>query len=253
MSDKPALLLSYAYFKTDDFVNTCQQYDWREVIIDSGAWTAHTLGKQVHLETYTRDCKRVLAADPLRVRGVFSLDVIGDWRGSLANTEFMWKAGVPAIPVFHYGEPWDVLTGLARDYPKIGIGGIAMDHADKKLNFAKQCFSRVWPKPIHGLGYGAGEFVEALPFHSVDASSWELGPAGFGRWASFGGNLRGLSVSRKTGINLKHEVGYFLNIEHKARGRWHKIMPKIGVADQTAPTVYLAAQYTPNNLRRCGL
>lgn len=214
----PALLVSYYYL--DGWLKCQEDCVYRDWVIDSGAFSAYQGGVTIDLGDYIKTCKHLLATDPKLVE-VYSLDVIGgDWRESLANTERMWSEGVEAIPAFHKGEPWSVLEQLAKDYPKIALGGIALLRRKEKLAFAKQCFARVWPKKIHGFGCGGGMVLD-LPFHSVDATSWAVGPVGFGNWRAY----PGARVSWRGGSqNLRVEIEHFLRLEHQARQRWRKEM-----------------------------
>jgi len=137
---------------------------------------------------------------------------------------------VPAIPCYHVGSPEDLLKSLARDYPKIALGG-AVGYR-KKDDWAKQCFARVWPCKIHGFGFGGEKSIMALPWHSVDATNWEIGPCKFGRWNSFGH----MSV-RGSQQDLRAEVQWYLRLEDRARTKWKKQMMEL---DSIAPTVRLA-------------
>lgn len=227
---KPAILVSFVYLA--GFLKNRHLYDIRDWVLDSGAFSAHASGVEIDLSDFIATSKYLLANDK-QLTEVFALDVIGDWRASLKNCERMWKEGVPAIPCFHVGEPWDLLVSLARDYPKIALGG-AVGFRDKEA-WAKQCFARVWPKKIHGFGFGSEKTIMALPFHSVDATNWEIGPCKFGRWASFNGSLRW----RGSKQNLRVEVEHYLKIERNAQSRWKKEMALLET--QGAPTVRLAA------------
>lgn len=226
----PALLVSYVYL--EPFRKNLHRYHFRDWVLDSGAFSAYQSGTKIDLQSYIDVCKRLLATDP-KLSEVFALDVIGDWKASLKNCEEMWRQGVRAIPCFHYGEPEHVLTTIARDYPKIAIGGCALMKIDKKHAFAGQCFARVWPKQIHGFGFGAERSVMGFPFHSVDATSWELGPCKYGRWQSFGQmSIRGSKQ------NLRSEVEWYLTLERRARERWAKEMERLNAP--LAPSVRLA-------------
>jgi hypothetical protein len=216
----PALLVSYVYL--ENFQSYQDQFMYRDWAMDSGAFSAHASGIEVDNEKYLDTCKELLASDPTLVE-VFALDVIGDWRGTRRNVERAWERGVPAIPTYHVGEPWDVLEGLARDYPKIAIGGAVGMPGKKKIEWAGQCFARVWPKRIHGLGFGGERAIMALPFHSVDASNWEMGPCKYGNWKSFDGDLSW----RGSEQNLRAEVEWYLELERKARIRWRKQMEEL--------------------------
>lgn len=215
----PAVLVSYFYL--DLFVRNRHRYNFRDWVMDSGAFSAHHSEADIDLVKYIETSAHLLASDE-KLTEVYSLDVIGDWRASLKNTEQMCAAGIPAIPCFHFGEPWDVLIALARDYPKIALGGCVGLHAKKKIEFAKQCFARVWPKKIHGFGFGGEAAIMAVPFHSVDATNWESGPCRFGQWKQFGkASVRGGSQ------NLKGEVDWYLALEHRARFKWANVLSEL--------------------------
>jgi len=222
----PGLLTSFVSLKS--FLKHRDRYTFRDWVLDSGAYSAHTSGVVIDLAEYTATCKHLLKTDPT-LSEVFALDVIGDWRASLRNTERMWADGVPAIPCYHLGEPDDVLIGLARDYPKIALGGVAHRTAKRKRAWAAQCFARVWPKAIHGFGFGSETAVMSLPWHSTDATNWETGPCAFGRWFAYGGDM-----SVRGGFqNLRAEVEWFVRLEQRARQRWATEMDRLGVGPVT--------------------
>ena len=217
----PAILVSYYYI--EKFLPSQSRYIYRDWALDSGAFSAFNSGKVIDLQKYIDFCKERREQDPT-LRDIFSLDVIGDWKQSLINTEEMWKQGVEAIPCFHAGEPWEALKAMAADYPKIGIGGVALARGNRKLRWAEQCFARVWPKKIHGFAYCTEEALMRVPFHSVDSTNWELGPCRFGRWKSFGNAALRIRGSKQ---NLRSEVEYYLRIEEQARVRWKREMAQL--------------------------
>ena len=216
---RPALLTAFVFI--EGFLRRRAGYAYRDWALDSGAFSAHVSGVQIDLAAYVRKCRELRATDPTLTE-IFALDVIGDWRASLRNTERMWKAGIQAIPCYHYGEPRDVLRGLAKDYPKIALGGVARQTRARKLCWALDCFAVVWPKRIHGFGFGDAEHLMTVPFHSADASSWEIGACGFGQWKQFG-SLR----CKGSWQNLRGEVNWFLELERKLRTRWRREMSEL--------------------------
>lgn len=241
-ANAPALLVSFVYLTP--FLNNRSKYVYRNWVMDSGAFSAEASGTKIDLMQYTELCQRMLTSDPSLVE-VFALDVIGDWRASRVNTERMWAEGVPAIPCYHVGEPWDVLTSLCKEYPKVALGGAVGLHAKEKLAWAKQCFARVWPKKLHGFGFGSEVMIMALPFHSTDATNWEIGACKFGRWQAFGQ----MSV-RGGGQNLRAEVEHYLKIERQARSRWRKEMLLLETLPEENPTVRLAVSTMKKNGER---
>ncbi len=218
-TEKPALLVSYVYL--DPFLKNQKQFHYRDWVLDSGAFSAHNSGREIKLDDYIDTAKRLLEEDQTLTE-VFALDVIGDHKASLKNCERMWKKGVAAIPTFHRGSDERDLKHIAKDYPKIALGGVAMLRGSAKMDWAKQCFARVWPCRIHGFGFGAESQIMTLPFHSVDATNWEVGPCKFGSWRAFGK----MSV-RGSNHNLKAEVEHYLRIERKAQDKWRKEMAQL--------------------------
>jgi len=234
---KPGLLVSFAYLK--NWLKNKHRFHYRDWVLDSGAFSAHNAGAEINLQDYINACKRLKDEDS-RLIEIYALDVIADWKGSLKNCEKMWQQGVEAIPCYHVGEPEHVLKTLAGQYPKIALGG-AVGYR-KKDEWAQQCFARVWPKKIHGFGYGAEKSIMGLPWHSVDATNWEIGPCKFGRWNSMSGQYLNWRGGKQ---NLRAEVEWYLDLEHRARQKWSGAMKALAVQEIT--TVRLAV-VTPDTV-----
>jgi len=190
-------------------------YDW---VLDSGAFSAHNAGRPVEILEYIDYCKKLMDRDTTLVE-IYALDVIGDWRATQKNTDAMWSAGIAAIPTYHYSEPEDVLRGLARDYPKIAIGGMSTVKGRNKICFAEQCFTRIWPCAVHGFAVSDESSVMAVPWSSVDSTTWVLGPARYGNWKSFGGTKAhaGPRGGRK---NLLPEIDWYMKLQKRAEFKW---------------------------------
>lgn len=230
--DKPGLLVSYVYLK--QFLRAREKYGFRDWVMDSGAFSAHNSGKTITLQSYIDVCSKLKATDP-QLTEIFSLDVIGDYKAGLANVKEMWRQGIEAIPTWHPGEPWGVLTDIAAEYPKIAIGGLVRLHPKEKKRILDQVFARVWPKKLHGFGIASEEIIMRYPFDSVDASNWELMPTAFGRWSAYGKAQLSIKGSSQ---NLRAEVEHFLRMEARARDRWRGEMKLLG--STAGPTVRLA-------------
>lgn len=219
----PAVLCSYVYY--DVFKSTVlDTVNIRHWVLDSGAYSAFNSGRTIGIQEYIDFCKQV-ADGPRPPQEVFALDVIGDWKASMVNTEEMWRQGVPAIPCYHVGEPKDVLLGMARDYPKIAIGGTAgRMFGDKRLHFLEQCFAHIWPKKVHGFGVTNIKLLRSLPFHSVDSTSWEIGALRFGNWAAYADMpVKG----PRSNHYLRPEVDVYMDIEAQLKARWSKQMAEL--------------------------
>jgi hypothetical protein len=217
---QPSLLMSFHYLRKANNVGYINDLSMRSWVLDCGAFSAMNSGVDIDLADYIAFCKDILAG-PRPPEEVFALDVIGDELATARNTEAMWEAGIEAIPTFHIGSSTQALLDMARDYPKIAIGGVARQAKQAKLDFAKQVFAHVWPKKVHGLGYAQLFHMLALPFHSGDASTWELGPCAFATWKSFGGKTVPIRGSAK---DLTGEVRWYLDVERKLQARWKTMM-----------------------------
>lgn len=220
MDTRPALLVSYAYYK--QFAKFRHEYYFRDYVLDSGAYTVHNSGGEVDLAEYVDFCAERMRYD-LQLAEIFALDVIDKPEASARNTKHMWDCGIPAIPCYHSGEPEEFLVEMAEQYPKIALGGAVGMPVKAKRKWAEQCFARVWPKRIHGFGIMAREILEAVPFDSVDASNWEVGPAKYGSWRSLG-DVRGIRGGK---MNLRMEVEHYLKLERHLKQRWGRELAKL--------------------------
>jgi hypothetical protein len=217
-----AALCSYVYY--EPFAPLLQHSPGvRQWILDSGAFSAFNSGKAITLTAYIDFCKRLNDTERPPCE-VYALDVIGDWRASLRNVDAMWKAGVPAVPCYHAGEPEAVLVGMAKDYPKIAVGGAAGRlYGERRIKYLQACFARVWPKKIHGFGITTSSVLHTLPFHSVDATSWQLGATRYGQWKAYKMPVTGV----RTGHYLRPEVDVFLQMEAQLKSKWAAQMAQL--------------------------
>lgn len=176
---RPAILLSFFYHQTtnmDEFrvPSTGALVD---LMADSGAFSAHSLGKEVRLEDY------MAWADQWKghFKHFIALDVIGDHEGSLANLD-IFRREMPKLsilPVWHIDEPWEVLDHYLDTSEYVCIGGMASNRfgADNVMRACLKAHQRARAKGVklHGLGQTRWDQLTSLPWHSVDSSSWTSG------------------------------------------------------------------------------
>lgn len=227
---RPSILISYAHWAPW----VLERYDYRDWVLDSGAFTAWREGKPIELSAYIDFCLSIRDVYP-RLTSIFALDVIGDAAASVRNAEEMTRQGLTVIPTFHLGSPEEFLFEIAAKYDKIALGG--MVHAagsprQPKRQFTEQCFARVWPKKIHGFGF-SGKQIERLPWHSVDFSNWIYDPSRWGLWGAFGHKRQ--SGIRDHDMHLSTEVEHYRRMENKIRAH----------ADRSEFTIYLAVDVSP--------
>lgn len=181
-SEGLAFLLSYYYFG-DRNSEECARYaiarKW-PVMIDSGAFSAFTLGKSIDIDAYIKFCKENRA----RFDYFIYLDAIGDWKQSKVNYEIMKKEGVEGIPTYHVGEPFEFFEWLIDHWDYVAIGGMVPYLGPTKNRYYSDALHRLMNKvhlaakkksvKLHGLGCTSWEYIR-YPWHSIDSTSWLSG------------------------------------------------------------------------------
>lgn len=220
--DEPVdLLVAYPMLK--QFLKHRSAFNIRRWVLDSGAFSVFNSGQTINVDDYIAAARDVDAAE------VFGLDVIGDPLATRTNLTRMWEAGIAAIPTFHRGSDKAELLWCAEHSPKIALGGVARVPGKAKLAWLQACMALVWPKKVHGFGCAATDVLEAMPFHSVDASSWIYAPSKMGAWAGFTG--------RQVPLRARGIKDFWLEVtEHQKRGRaaasrWRKELSALEVPD----------------------
>ena len=209
--EAPSLLVSYAYLK--EFMRFRRSLIYTEWVLDSGAFTANSQGKEIKLDDYIDACKALMETAPEPVE-IFALDVIGDHEATIRNTEKMWEAGIKAIPCYHVNEPEWVLEKIAKEYPKIALGGMAVLRGRRRRDWVKECFDKIWPKKVHGFGVADKEGCLIVPWDTTDASSWIMGPQAYGRWRKFG------YLGIRDVVGLRSELTEVRRLEEMSRTIW---------------------------------
>ena len=219
----PAVLCSYVFYRVFKPLLTGEVGKIREWYLDSGAFSAMQANTTISVEQYIEFCLS-LRESKLPPSAIFALDVIGDWRASMRNTEIMWKAGVEAIPCYHAGEPSRVLEEMVANYPRIALGGAAgVLYGEARYRYLAAAFAKAWPKRIHGFGINDPKLLSQFPFDSGDATSWELGVLRFGIWKS--SKLKTPWLRR--GHNLRPEVDYYLDLERQLEAKWSGVLKEV--------------------------
>lgn len=170
-------LVSYAYIGS----NFCSASDAEALrrgcargFLDSGAFTAWKQGKPVDLNAYIEYVRRfgtdytsIAALDDI----TSSETSIINWRRMLAELPGL---ATRIIPVWHEGEPIEVLDEYVAGSPIVGVGRTAGRRSkDKTLVLYDEVFNR-WPAgAFHAFGNGDPVTLEPYPFHSFDCSTWE--------------------------------------------------------------------------------
>lgn len=174
------ILESWHYVGKQKFVDEMRANNAR-IFLDSGAFSAHTLGVDLKVSDYCEYIKR--NSDILRVEdGIVMasvLDGIGDPLQTWRNQYEMELRGVKPLPCFHAGEDERYLKHYVANYPYITLGGM-VGSSTKQL---QMWLDRIWDKylvdgsghakvKVHGFGITSVPLMERYPWHSCDSSSW---------------------------------------------------------------------------------
>ncbi|QWY84442.1 queuine tRNA-ribosyltransferase [Mycobacterium phage Knocker] len=168
--ETPRVLLSYA----DRDVRDRGLPAGFDVVIDSGAYTAHTRGTPVDIDAYTS----FLAEREGLFRFAIALDVIGDPAASWENYQYQRARLSPAVrlvPVWHIKSPIEELRRLCRVSDFIAVGGMVGLHASTliRLAFPAHQEAAAHGVRLHGLGVTSTRAL-TLPWASVDSASWTI-------------------------------------------------------------------------------
>ena len=181
------LLESYHYVEGQRYVDAMRM-DGVKVFLDSGAFSAHSLGVEINIEHYCDYIKR--NKDILRVEDgavmASVLDGIGDPLKTYRNQLIMEQLGAKPLPCFHFGEDERYLEWYVKNYSYITLGGMV----GRPVADLRKWLDRVWEKhlvdgsgrprlKVHAFGITSIAIMERYPWYSVDSSSW-IQAAAFG-------------------------------------------------------------------------
>lgn len=206
----PHILESWHYVGKQSFVDHMRS-NAATIFLDSGAFSAHTLGVELRVSDYcdyiTRNADILRKEDGVVMASV--LDGIGDPLQTWRNQLEMEMRGCRPLPCFHAGEDEQYLEHYVKNYEYITLGGM-VGSSTKALSV---WLDRIWDRylvdgsgrprlKVHGFGITAIPLMERYPWHSCDSSSW-IQSAAFGtvvtpEWGP-------LSVSEKS--PSRHDAG----------------------------------------------
>jgi len=175
------VMVSYVYWhpKDQDRMEWARE-NGRPTFLDSGAFSALTLGVEIDVAEYIRFAKeRAHLFDH-----VASLDVIFDAQGSADNHQRMLDAGFTnAVPCFHTAEPFEYLDAMQHEEMiGLGVGGA---HSRKRpvLDWLSRTFHHMeqWDRQpkVHGYAITSPDWMWRFPGTrwTAPAGSWQRGSA----------------------------------------------------------------------------
>lgn len=155
------------------------------LILDSGAYSALTLGTHIKLHDYNGWIRKQEAHTQSCVEFYSALDVIGNPDLTWRNLKVAELDGLRPRPVVHWGCSDDQIKRVVDNYREFSVGGLVpllrsgKGNRDKIHSFLDRVFTLAskWGSPIvHGFGLSVPSLLLRYPFSSVDSSSWLAGP-----------------------------------------------------------------------------
>jgi hypothetical protein len=231
------VLLSFAFWGHKSLAEVRRELVCGKLMIDSGAFTAWSIGQQIDLAEYAE----YLHTWQGHWDHAVTLDTIGDPVATRKSTRALHEQGLPVMPVFTRGESVAEFDAMVRDCGYVCVGGGVGMSQQVQIRRAKLLQRRASDLGggIHALGIGAVSLVrEAMPY-SADSSNIS-NAFRYGTIRYFDGrDIRSCKVSDKAYL-LKHWEqlrGHDINVADLAQnGR----MPKGQIQSQLMQAMSLA-------------
>jgi hypothetical protein len=163
------VLLSYAYHSGTNLADVRRTLVCGRILIDSGAFTAHSTGKTIKLDDYAAYLEQWKGCWDHAV----TLDVVGDPAATAVNTRKLHAKGIPVMPVFTRGDKLPEFDAMVRDVGYVCVGGLV--GLPRKVQVPRvgmlQRRAQDAGGGIHALGIAASDALRAIRPYSADASS----------------------------------------------------------------------------------
>jgi len=153
-----------------------------ELMLDSGAFSAWSLGRPVDLDKYIEFCvknkqfiKHIINLDHINPENPEEAAAIGR-----ANFLKMKNAGLDPIPVFHAKESMSWMELMCQDSPYVGISGTSIVSPVEVKQFYDYCFHYITDSKgqaivdTHSFGDTSPDTLYNYPFTSADSSTWMI-------------------------------------------------------------------------------
>lgn len=219
------ILVATPYLKQYDRDSACAGYQPANLMLDSGAFSAWKSGKEIDIDA--------LIVESLKPRWTASvgLDVIGSAEGTRKNLDYMQAQGSPAMPVFHIGDPWELLTYYCENWDRVGLSCRFGESVADSMKFYEQCFARTYPHKFHSFGWIAPKMLGEFPFYTADASSWEMAPLAFRQQVRIH-NAKLKHQARGPGTqtivsNLAGSIHHYRQLQDRLKVRWAREMARL--------------------------
>ena len=230
------VLISYAFFKSPNKTRELfANYNPKNLMIDSGAFSVWTRGEEVNIELYAYFCERIKELFSSSIYCV-NLDVLPGRFGQRPtqeqvensaeegwkNMEYLESKGLKVIPVFHQHEDFKWLDKMRNHCDYIGISPANDVSMKEKLNWLNKVFLIIKDTiKTHGFAVTSWQQLYKYPFFSVDSSSW-TSSSRFGSICVFTDSLKMKVFKYKDPIAVKKNWDYIKDwgIEKIAAETW---------------------------------
>lgn len=146
---------------------------FEDVMLDSGAFSIATGNEiKVTLGGYSMWLQLYLSKYS-QIKTYVNLDDLKDPAQSLKNLKKLEADGLHPIPVYHYGEPEEILDNYCKEYEYVGLGGFAVGRmpSEKMQTFWEYVASKYKDNKFHIFGVGTLKpFFNVQPY-SLDSLS----------------------------------------------------------------------------------
>jgi hypothetical protein len=169
----PRILCSYWYFRNKPLSSFCEKIGYKpEIMLDSGAYSAHTRGKSVNILDYMAYIRN----NESFITHYISLDVIQDETLTRAFYAIMRSKGFEPIPVFHHGSDYSMLDEYRESGARyIALGGtVPMSNKAQVAQWCDQLSDRYPDVSFHLLGSCSQKILGCKSVISCDASTWYM-------------------------------------------------------------------------------
>lgn len=239
----PNALVSFAYAKILEGIKYTPEY----LILDSGAFTAWSTGKQVDVVAYAEWAlananrgKEVVAVNLDVIPGEMGRTSTKEERNegmarSLKNADYLRSRGLNVMEVFHQDEPLVFLDTLLDRLPPNGILAISPRNdvaMSSKLEWQKivlrhlyQRYGKNLPR-THGLAVTSHRMMKGFPYYSVDSSTWASAMR-FGTYTNEWGkqeHIEKIYDGRPNTVNMKPAIIHSLRKSIENYGHVEKSM-----------------------------
>ena len=220
----------------------------KEVILDSGAFTAWTKGRrmtvgEVHvnfqfgINAFKDVCDKIW---------LINLDVIpGSWTKTATPEERVqackdsdWNQtrleagfGKIVLPVFHQNEAWsrlDEVMAQAADGNYICASPRNDVHESERRPWAQRVHRLTKNFRTHGLATTGADMLLSVPWHSVDSASWiHMSAYGYILFSVESGSFKMVPISSKS-KRLSEQDRHFDTFSSERRAYWMRIIDERG-------------------------